>query len=164
MTHKFKVITHNLWVIFRISLVITYNSGCYYHPGCCVPDDKIKDAEDKRFQWEKKKAFFKKTGVLHVMRECTWRKFKRSQLDLPVDTALARILHVDTEETLLQGIIDETLFGFLCCDVETPVEKIKEYEAAGYLFPPVISRMDLSDKHRTCANGTWRNIKSLPIQ
>ena len=65
------------------------------------------------------------------MRECTWRKFKRSQLDLPVDTALARILHVDTEKTLLQGI---TLFGFLCCDVETPVEKIKEYEAAGYLF------------------------------
>ena len=81
------------------------------------------------------------------MRECTWRKFKRSQLDLPVDTALARILHVDTEQTLLQGIVDETLFGFLCCDVETPIEKIKEYQAGGFLFPPVISRMELSDEH-----------------
>ena len=81
------------------------------------------------------------------MRECTWKRFKRTQLDLPVETALARVLHVDTEETLLQGIVDESLFGFVCCDVETPVEKIEEYQAAGFLFPPVISRMDLLDEH-----------------
>ena len=81
------------------------------------------------------------------MRECTWTRFKKSQMDLPVDTAMARILHVDNEQTLLEGIAEESLFGFLCCDVTTPVEQIEEYQAAGFLFPPVISRMDLMDEH-----------------
>ena len=80
------------------------------------------------------------------MRECAWQKFKSSQLDLPHDTALANVLHVDDEESLLKGIADNTLFGFLKCDVSTPIELIEEYNQAGFLFPPVIQRATITEE------------------
>ena len=81
------------------------------------------------------------------MRECTWKRFKKSQLDLPVKTSLANILIEDDEASLLKGIKDNTLFGFLTCDVETPPELISEYVKNGFLFPPVIQRMELDERH-----------------
>ena len=79
------------------------------------------------------------------MRECTWKRFKKSQLDLPVETALANILIEDDEASLLKGIKDNTLFGFLTCDVETPNEQISEYVKNGFLFPPVIQRAQITE-------------------
>ena len=120
--------------------------GCRYHPGCCIPDSEIENADQKRKQWEEKSAFFKANGVLRVMRECTWQKFKKSQLDLPKDTPLTNVLQIDDEETLLKGIADDSLFGFLCVDVSTPPKLIEEFENAGFLFPPVIRRLQITEE------------------
>ena len=121
------------------------NLGCKYHPGCCIPDDDIDGAEKKRKTWNEKSEYFKSTGVLHIMRECEWKrqlKYHRS-----IETKLGRILSYDNETTLLKAIVDNTVFGFLQCDVTTPKHLIQEYQDANFLFPMVIQRMELSVEH-----------------
>ena len=66
---------------------------------------------------------------------------------VPPKTQVGRILCRDDEENLLKAIASDELYGFLVCDVSTPEHLIKEYEAAGFLFPPVISRMDITEDH-----------------
>ena len=82
--------------------------------------------------------------ILHTMRECEW---KRMNIIEPSNTQMGRILCRDDEESLLKAIAGDELFGFLVCDVSTPDHLIKEYEAAGFLFPPVIQRMDITEDH-----------------
>ena len=65
----------------------------------------------------------------------------------PSKTQMGRILCRDDEESLLKAIAAGEIFGFLVCDVSTPEHLIKEYEAAGFLFPPVIQRMDITEDH-----------------
>ena len=123
--------------------IILY-SGCYHHPGCCIPDNRIKEAAKKKDVWERKSSYFKSIGILHTMRECEW---KRMNIIEPSKTQMGRILCRDDEESLLKAIADDELFGFLVCDVSTPEHLIKEYETAGFLFPPVIQRMDMTEDH-----------------
>ena len=120
--------------------------GCRYHPGCCIEDDKIDEAEKKREVWNKKKRFFESRGVLHTMRECNWRKILKTH-DLPLSTSIPRILKRDNQRTLLQAITDNQVFGFIKCDIHTPTEIIEADLAQGYLFPPVIQRMTLEEQH-----------------
>ena len=121
--------------------------GCRYHPGCCVPDNKIDDPQTKRRVWREKEKFFKSRGILYTMRECAWKKFLNSQLDLPSATSLGRIFHQDSQTTLLKAIVSGECWGYLCCDIDTPTEIIEKDVADGFLFPPVISRMNLEEKH-----------------
>ena len=120
--------------------------GCRYHPDCCVSDDKIDDPENKRKVWNKKKAYFESEGTLHVMRECQWKRFLKSR-DLPISTPISRILHRDTQQSLLDAITDDQVFGFVKCDIHTPVEIIEADIAQGFLFPPVIQRVSLEEQH-----------------
>ena len=53
----------------------------------------------------------------------------------------------DTEESLEEGIINGELFGFAVLDVETPENLIKEYEEAGFLFPLVIRREEITAEY-----------------
>ena len=78
------------------------------------------------------------------MRECEW---KRMNIIEPSKTQMGRILCRDDEESLLKAIAADEVFGFLVCDVSTPEHLIKEYEAAGFLFPPVIQRMEITEDH-----------------
>ena len=72
-------------------------SGCFYHPGCCIPDDKIPNAAYKRHKWETKKQILKRYGNLHVMRDCVWRKQRdQTAINIP-QTQMANILLKDTE-------------------------------------------------------------------
>ena len=79
------------------------------------------------------------------MRECVWKKELKSHRS--IQTSLARILNVDNETTLLKAIADDTVFGFVQCDVSTPEHLIKEYEDAGFLFPMVINRLEITKDH-----------------
>ena len=115
--------------------------GCKYHPGCCVPDDQIPNAEELRERWERKMKFMKSNGVPIVMRECQW-----NPTDFTAETRMPRILCEDTEESLLAAVKSGELFGFLVCDVKTPIDKQSEY-LNGHLFPPVIKRMKIEEKH-----------------
>ena len=79
------------------------------------------------------------------MWDCEWRKILKS---LPkLNTRLGRILEKDTEQTLLDAIKSEEVFGFIKCDVTTPKSMINEFKDAGFLFPPVISKRKLTEDH-----------------
>ena len=119
--------------------------GCAFHPGCCVPDEKFQDAGKKRKTWNEKKAFMESKGHLTVMRECQWNSMVKNLSR--VHTAIPRILKEDNEETLLKAIEDGTVYGFVTVDVSTPQEMIDERLDAGFLFPPVISRMLIMEEH-----------------
>ena len=121
--------------------------GCYYHPDCCIPDEKIENAESKRSIWELKKRTLESHGILHVMRECQWRKSRREFAEMSPQTQIANILKNDTESSLEAGITNGEIFGFAIVDVETPEYLIKEYEEAGFLFPLVIRREEINDHH-----------------
>ena len=51
-------------------------------------------------------------GVLSTMRECEWKQFLKDECDFP-ETRLHNILVRDTEETLLEAIQNEKIFGFI---------------------------------------------------
>ena len=47
-----------------------------------------------------------------MMRECEWKQFLKDECDFP-KTRLHHILVRDTEETLLEAIKNEEIFGFI---------------------------------------------------
>ena len=143
---KFFGIRYGLYFYkYRCSRILVINSGCWFHPGCCVPDSKIKDADKKRENWMKKSSLLESRGTLIVMWDCKWRKILQNLPKFP--TRLGRILERDSQDTLLDAIKSETVFGFIKCDIATPIEHIEEFKAAGFLFPPVISKRKLTEAH-----------------
>ena len=115
--------------------------GCQYHPGCCVPDDKIPNAHELRERWNRKMRFMSSNGVPIIMKECQWKP-----RDYDVRTRMPRILCQDNEESLLTAIRAKEVFGFVVCDISTPIEMQKQY-LNGHLFPPVIDRMTVEARH-----------------
>ena len=126
---------------------ITSFLGCKYHPGCCIKDEDIPNAEHKRSVWESKKAIMEQEGVLHVMRECEWRQRLRRMPSPKADTRLGRILEIDNEQSCLHAIKTGKIFGFVVADFECPAELIEKWTSHGFLFPPLIRRMDLEERH-----------------
>ena len=110
-----------------------------------MADDKIPDAMNKRNFWAGKTAFLKKRGHLTVMWDCQWRKQRRNLKGL--QTQIGRILEMDNEETLLEAIQKDLVFGFISCDVTTPQHLIEKFNRAGFVFPPVISKQTLTEEH-----------------
>ena len=54
------------------------------------------------------------------MRECVWdKKLKNDAQISETETKMARILKTDTEETLLNAIKNDEVFGFAVCSVRT---------------------------------------------
>ena len=84
-------------------------------------------------------------GRVIVTRECHWKLRMKTIQD--VQTQIPRILINDTEQSLLEAIANGSVFGYVTCDVRTPIEIIQEREAAGFLFPPIIRRMVLQEEH-----------------
>ena len=74
------------------------------------------------------------------MRECEWKRELETMLKPP--TQMGRILHTDTPETLLNAIVNDEVFGFVRCDVETPKDIIEAFDE--YLFPPLFCRMQIT--------------------
>ena len=118
--------------------------GCYYHPGCCVSDKKIKNAQNKRIAWNRKKKYLSQRGTLIIIRECEWIKQLKQMVIFP-DTVMPRILLKDNEDSLLKAIYDESIFGFIQADVSTPLEIINDMIDGDFLFPPVIKSLDITD-------------------
>ena len=72
------------------------------------------------------------------MRECQW-KAQLTNMEKPV-TQMGRILCQDNEESLLQAILNDEVFGFLECDISTPDSVIEEM--GDCLFPPLFVRTE----------------------
>lgn len=112
--------------------------GCYYHGGCCK---RIKNELQTIQRWTDKKQRLEKHGKLHVMRECEWDSIHQAIGSVP--TRFPRIMKsIDTDEALLKGIQDGSLYGFIQCDVwcdDALVNKLK-----GLNFPPVFNKIHMS--------------------
>ena len=60
-----------------------------------------------------------------MMKECEWdRIMKNDRSVCEADTRMARILKTDTEQTLLQAIKNDSIFGFAVCSVKTNPDDI----------------------------------------
>ena len=78
------------------------------------------------------------------MRECVWDKKLKSDVHISeTETKMARILKTDTEETLLNAIKNDEVFGFALCSVRTDESDIEKMVKHGYLFPPVIKKQEV---------------------
>ena len=83
-------------------------------------------------------------GRVEFIWECQWKKQRHQFLHL--STNLERILYSsDTEKQLLSGILNGTLFGFAIVSIRCPKEKIEEYQANGFLWPPIIQKLDVTE-------------------
>ena len=98
------------------------------------------------------------------MRECEWKR-QLQTMEKPT-TQMGRILHEDNQETLYQAILDETVFGFIKCDVETPREMIESF--GEFLFPPLFCRMQVTSdlvsdymKQRMCEDDNVREPTTI---
>ena len=114
--------------------------GCFWHPGCCVPDDVIHNAKQKRMDDNMKIWDMSHAGHLITIRECDWQ-IQKQQMSLKPVTEIGRILCQDTESTLLEAIKNDEVYGFIVADVETPQSLVEAF--GSFLFPPIIQRMEI---------------------
>ena len=78
-------------------------------------------------QDKKKKQAFQAEGYSYnVIKECEWNQKLPSVSSTP--TTMARILLRDNEQSLLDAIRQDEIFGFAVCSVQTPQELIDEFE------------------------------------
>ena len=96
--------------------------------------------EKRRADFREKMKMFRRYGEVIIMEECKWRRQLKT-MEKP-ETQMGRILEIDTQETLLQAILDDKVFGFVRCDVETPQEQIEQF--GEFLFPPLFCRMQIT--------------------
>ena len=84
-------------------------------------------------------------GKLITIRECEWKHELKKHI--MIKTVIPRILFNDNESSLIDAIQNGSVYGFVMCDVRTPLSIIKERERAGFLFPHVIKRMTIEEDH-----------------
>ena len=83
-------------------------------------------------------------GKLIVKRECVWAR-ELKNMPLKPETEMSRILENDNEQTLLESIRNETIYGFAVCDVKCPDHILEKYK--NFLFPPVIKHETITSEH-----------------
>ena len=76
------------------------------------------------------------------MRECEWKNTLKNVTETP--TRMPRILKQDSEESLLEAIKNDEVFGFALCSVSTDPKDIDKMQKVGYLFPPIIQRKEMN--------------------
>ena len=122
------------------------NKGCKFHPGCCIPDNEISNADELRERWDRKMSFMKSNGIPIIMKECQW-KLELERVEKPFTSIPFILDKKDTEENLLLKIKNDEVFGFAICDVSCPNELVEELSPDGFLFPPIIERMTLNEEN-----------------
>jgi len=94
-------------------------------------------------KWNKKAEELRSKGVeVRLMRECEWKHVLENVSE--TQTRMPRILKQDTEESLLEAIKNDEVFGFAVCSISTDPNDIVKMEKNGYLFPPVIQRKEMN--------------------
>ena len=90
--------------------------------------------------FRKKVETFRQYGEVFVMKECTWKR-QLMTMEKP-QTQMGRILETDNQDSLLEAILNDQVFGFVRCDIETPTEQIEQF--GEFLFPPLFCRMQIT--------------------
>ena len=81
------------------------------------------------------------------MRECRWKQLLKKMPSPKAETRLGRILEIDDERSCLHAIKNDKIFGFIQADFTCPEEKIEEWKRNGFLFPPLVRKIDLEEHH-----------------
>ena len=116
--------------------------GCYWHGCKCIPNMTPKQ-RNRLQKWNKKAEELRSNGVeVRLMRECEWKNILPSITE--TQTRMPRILKHDTEESLLEAIKNDEVFGFAVCSISTDSKDIEKMEKMGYLFPPIIQRQEIN--------------------
>ena len=105
--------------------MLTFLKGCYVHGCLCQRKRTLKQIEAAK-KWEAKQRTLRAKGVeVRMMKECTWdRLIKNDPSIYESETRMARILKNDTEQTLLEAINNDSIFGFAVCSVRTNPDDI----------------------------------------
>ena len=143
--------------------------GCFYHfcPGQelrpSLTDEDIKRGSRRRELDELRRSYIQEKGfTVFEIRECErWRLYKTTanfKLHIGENFPYRRSL---TEQQLLEGIKEGSLFGYVQCDIEVP-ENLRINFAN---FPPIfkktlVSKNDIGDLMKTYAEE--RGIMSQP--
>ena len=80
------------------------------------------------------------------MKGCVWKRMLQTMNEFP-KPKLGRLYQSDTEESLLQAIKEETVFGFVVADVRSDDSLIMDHVHNQFLFPPVVTRRNLTMDH-----------------
>ena len=68
------------------------------------------------------------------MKECEWDKFLINHPNARnTETRMPRILKTDTEESLLEAIRTDSVFGFALCSVSTKTEDVDKMLKVNYI-------------------------------
>ena len=78
--------------------------------------------------------------------ECEWLRELEAMSSKP-NTEMARILEEDTEQSLLEAIKNDQIYGFAVRDVKCPDPILAKYK--DFLFPPVIKHETITEDHVT---------------
>ena len=98
---------------------------------------------NKLNKWNKKAEELRSKGVeVRLMRECEWKNALKGLSE--VKTRMPRILKQDSEQSLLEAIKNDEIFGFAVCSISTDPEQVAKMEKMGYLFPPIIQRREMN--------------------
>ena len=104
---------------------------------------EIDDKTDRRLKWENRYKQLSKIGQVEFIWECHW--MEEIHKHMKINTEIGRSLFAaDTEEKLLEGIADGSLFGFAVCSVKCPKSLYDQYQADGFLFPPIVQKMTVT--------------------
>ena len=110
--------------------------GCHYHQDCpkCHPD--VTDET-----WERKKAFLQTRGKLIYIHECKWSAINHS---VRWNSSYLPLVHkkTGTDEEILSGIMNDSLFGYIVADVRCPPNIYEAFKDLN--FPPVIKRLQMT--------------------
>ena len=100
------------------------------------------DAKRQKFD-DSKRKFLQSEGLLLVKKECEWN---REKVYLPSPNKYFDIYKKDgTEGTILNGIKNNTLFGFVKVSVKSPDDFIEKYRHLN--FPPLIHNFMIDEEH-----------------
>ena len=116
-------------------------SGCYWHEhDCPISRNSKRVKKDPQFQQRCKliDQLCEKHGILHTMKECDWKKFKKQESIENHFSLFLNRKHV-TESELLQAIFDDKIFGLVKCSVRSPQNVIDRYMKVN--FPPLVRKV-----------------------
>ena len=111
--------------------------GEAFHTGCPTCHSQIDP------KWEAKKRDIVSQGYqLEVMWSCEFHKIRKN---VTIDSKLFPGIFKtnQTEESILKGILDDSLFGFIIADISS-TEKSRE---AWREFPPVLRKITITKEH-----------------
>ena len=128
----------------KSNIVYEYN-GCYYHGHDCIKNDK--EGKSKLLRTNKRIAYIESLGFKTVqIWECEFLKECRTNTDLQnfINSKQPKFSekykHSVTEKQIIQGVLNDDLFGMIEVDLHVPADKYEYFSE----FSPIFCNTNVS--------------------